>query len=144
MYEICNEDKIFIRKAGTIPNSSGGKNLFVDVAVTCPVQHKYVVDAAQTLGYSCNDYADEVKSKNFEARVHEEGALYLPAVFESFGGFSRDLPIFFSKLINSVSLRYDDLRCITSKHLYESLSCALMKSIARSITSRFPEYFHSV
>jgi len=102
------------------------------------------VAAAQTLGYSCNDYADEVKSKNFEARVHEEGALYLPAVFESFGGFSRDLPIFFSKLINSVSLRYDDLRCITSKHLYESLSCALMKSIARSITSRFPEYFHSV
>ena len=36
----------------------------------------YVVDAAQTLGYSCNDFADEVKSKNFEARVHEEGALY--------------------------------------------------------------------
>ena len=51
-----------------IPNYSGGKNLFVDVAVTCPVQHKYVVDAAQTLGYSCNDYADEVKSKNFESK----------------------------------------------------------------------------
>ena len=46
-----------------IPNYSGGKNLFVDVAVTCPVQHKYVVDAAQTLGYFCNDYANEVKLK---------------------------------------------------------------------------------
>ena len=50
------------------------------------------MDAAQTLGFSCNDYANEV-SKNVEARVHEEDALYLPAVFESFGGFSRDLPI---------------------------------------------------
>ena len=59
------------------------------------MQHKHVVDVAQTLGFSCNDYADEVKTKNFEARGHEAGALYLPAVFESFGGFSRDLPIFF-------------------------------------------------
>ena len=108
------------------------------------MQHKYVVDAAQMLGFCCNDYADKVKTKTFEARVHEEGALYLPPVFESFGGFSRDLPIFFSKLINSVSLRYDDLRCIASKHLYESLSCALMKSIACLITSRFPVYFCSV
>ena len=61
------------------------------------MQHRYVVDAAQlqTLGYSCNDYADEVKSKNFEATVHEEDALYLPAVKESFGGFSRAPNIFF-------------------------------------------------
>ena len=59
------------------------------------MQHKYVVDAAQTLAFSCNDYADEVKTKNSQARVHEAGALYLPAVFESFGGFLRDVPIFF-------------------------------------------------
>ena len=44
-------------------NYSGGKNLFLDVAVTCPVQHKYVVDAAQMLGFCCNGYADEVKTK---------------------------------------------------------------------------------
>ena len=31
-----------------IPNYSGSKNHFLDVAVTCPVQLKYVVDAAQT------------------------------------------------------------------------------------------------
>ena len=82
-----------------IPNYSGGKNLFLDVAITCPVQHKYVVEAAQTLGFSCNDYAHEVKTRNFEPRVLQEDALYLPAVFESFGGFSRDLPDFFSKKI---------------------------------------------
>ena len=62
------------------PNYSGNKNIFLDVAVILPGQHKYVVDAAQTLGFSCNDYANEV-SKNVEARVCEEDALYLPAVF---------------------------------------------------------------
>ena len=71
----------------------------------------------QTLVFSCNDHADEVKTKSFEARVHKEGALYLPALCESFVGFSIDLPIFVFKSINSVSLRYDDLRCVTSKHL---------------------------
>ena len=59
------------------------------------MQHKYVVDAAQTLGYSCNDDADEVKSKNFEARVHEEGALYFTAVFESFGDFQKNFQYIF-------------------------------------------------
>ena len=53
------------------------------VAVIFPGQHKYVVDA-QTLGFSWNDYANEV-SKSVEARVCEEDALYLPAVIESFG-----------------------------------------------------------
>ena len=123
-----------------IPNYSGGKNLFLDVAITYPLQHKYVVDAAQTLGFSCNNYADEVKCKNFEVRVQDEDALYLPAVFESFGGFSRDLPDFFCKLITSVSLRCDDSKCTISKHFYETISCALMKSIARSVTSRFPDF----
>ena len=32
------------------------------------MQNKHVVDAAQTLGFSCNDFADEVKTKNFEVR----------------------------------------------------------------------------
>ena len=59
------------------------------------MQHKYVVDAAQTLGYSCNDYADEVKSKNFEARVHEEGALYLPAVLNLLEDFQETFQYLF-------------------------------------------------
>ena len=41
-------------------------------------------------------YADKMKAKNFEERVHEEDALYLAADLESFGGFSRDFPTLFS------------------------------------------------
>ena len=49
------------------------KSLVLDNAVTCPLQHKYVVNAAQSAGFACNDYADEIKSKSFESRVQEEG-----------------------------------------------------------------------
>ena len=52
------------------------------------MKNKYVVAAAQTLGFSCNDCADIVKTKTLEARVDEEDALYLPDC-ESFAGFSR-------------------------------------------------------
>ena len=45
-----------------IPNYSCGKSLVLDNAVTCPLQHKYVVNAAQSTGFACNDYADEIKS----------------------------------------------------------------------------------
>ena len=47
-----------------VPNYSLGKDLVLDVAVTCPQQHKYYHSAAQSAGFACNTYADEVKIKN--------------------------------------------------------------------------------
>jgi hypothetical protein len=126
-----------------IPHYSSGKDLFIDIAITCPLQHKYVAEASHLQGFACNNYADEVKRRTFESRVADEGGLYLPAVFESFGGFSKDLPEFFSKMTHSISLRFSDPKWFTSKRVFETFSCALMKSIARSISSRLPENFGS-
>ena len=50
-----------------IPNYSCGKSLLLDNAVTCPLQHKYVVNAAQPAGFACNIYVDQIKSKSFES-----------------------------------------------------------------------------
>ena len=102
-----------------------------------------MVNAAKSAGFACDDYADEIKSKTFESRVQEEGFLYLPAVFESFGGFSRDLPDFFFKLTKSISMRFDEPQFIICKSMHEKLSCVLMKSIASSISSRLPDFFIS-
>jgi len=55
-----------------IPNYSCGKSLVLDIA-TCPLQHKCVVNAAQSAGFACNNYLDEIKSKSFESHVQEEG-----------------------------------------------------------------------
>ena len=81
-----------------VPNFSLGKDLVLDVAVTCPLQHKHLLEAAQTAGFACNEYAEQIKIKNYQERVERGGFIYLPAVFESFGGFSRDLPDFLFKL----------------------------------------------
>jgi len=71
-----------------------GKDLVLDVAVTCPLQHKYYHSAAQSAGFACNTSADEVKIKNYQERVENAGCTHLPAVFESFGGFLQDPPDF--------------------------------------------------
>ena len=122
-----------------VPNYSLGKDLVLDVAVTCPLQHKYYHSAAQSAGFACNTYADEVKIKNYQERVENEGCTYLPAVFESFGGFSQDHPDFLFKLSKGMSLRLNESKSTITKYMYENLSCALMKSIARCISSRFPD-----
>ena len=123
-----------------VPNHTCGKDLALDVAVTCPLQHKYLHDASVIAGFACNDYAVQVKMKNFQERVEQEGFIYLPVIFESFGGFSEDFSSFVHKLSISVSARLNEVKSATQKHLYELISCVLMKSLARSVSSRFQEF----
>ena len=50
---------------------------------------------------------------------------------------------FLGKLTSSVATRFGDNRSMSKKSLFDKLSCTLMKHIARSISSRFPEHFVS-
>ena len=77
-----------------IPNFSCGKGLVIDTAVTCPLQKGFVHNSSLAPGYSCNKYAEEVKSKPFRDRVINEGFDYLPFMMESFGGFSEGTILF--------------------------------------------------
>ena len=51
---------------------------------------KYVRLASQTVSFTCNKYAQEAKYDRYENRVKSEGHLYLPIVFEYYGGMSDD------------------------------------------------------
>ena len=125
-----------------IPNYSGGKDLAIDFAVTCPLQSKYLRDSAITSGHACNSYALEIKSNNFEQRVQQQNMEYLPIILETFGGFSSESLVFINKLTNSISLRYSESRASCANSFFEKVSCLLMKLLARSISSRFEEFSH--
>jgi len=126
-----------------VPNYSFGKDLVLDVAITCPLQHKYLNDASAIAGFACNDYAENIKQKNFQARVEQEGFLYLPFILETFGGFSDDVGDFIHRLSSNVATRLNDSKASTQKNMYEMISCVLMKSLARSVSSRFEEFCQS-
>ena len=112
-----------------------GKDLAVDFAITCRLQHKYLVDSFLMSGFSCNDYAAEIKCKSYQSRLQAEGIMYLPFVLETFGRFSDDTSDFLNKLISDsgISSRFSEPKRISSKQAYKSLSCALMKMEDRSL-----------
>ena len=123
-----------------IPNYSAGKDLAVDFAVTCPLQSAYLHEAANTSLYACNKYAEDIKLAKFQNCVQLEGLDYLPFVFESFGGLSMDTESFISKLATSISHRFGDSRHVVLANIFQNVACILNKSIARSISSRFPDF----
>ena len=82
-----------------------GKDLAVDFAITCPLQHKYLVDSSLISGFACNDYAAEIKCKSYQSRLKAEGIMSL-LFLETFGGFSDDTPEFLNKLISGISSRF--------------------------------------
>ena len=94
---------------------------------------------AQTLNFSCNDALMKSKQKILKKEFMKK----VPYTSQPFLSLLEDLQetfqYFSSKSIQSVHSSYDYLRCVNSKHLYDSLTYALMKLIARPITSRFPE-----
>ena len=92
-------------------------------------------------GYACNKYAQEVKVKNFGNKVTSEGFEYLPVVLESFGGFSEGVSALVDRMTYTSSIRFNQNRNFTKKYFYEKISCILMKHIARSISSRCPDFF---
>ena len=113
-----------------IPNYSAGKDLAVDIAVTCPLQSAYLHEAANTSLYACNKYAEDIKLAKFQNRVQLEGLDYLPFVFESFGGLSMDTESFISKLATSISHRFGDSRHVVLANIFQNVACILNKSIA--------------
>lgn len=86
----------------------------------------------------CKVYAKQKKKK--ENRVKSDGHLYPTIVFESFGGMSDDAVDFVKKMLQSVSTRINENKVLVSKLFYEQVSCILMRSIAKSLISRFLEF----
>ena len=110
------------------------------MAVTCLLQHKYLHDAFVNAGFACNEYAVHIKQKNYQDRVEQEGFVYLPFILESFGGFSSNVSEFIHRLSSNVGIRFNESKSFIAKNIYELISCVLMKSLARLVSSRFEEF----
>ena len=103
--------------------------------------NKSIHNSSLIQGFTCNEYAQSIKVKNFGIKVTSEGFEYLPVVLESFGGFSDGVSSLVDRFTCTSSIRFNVNRSLSKKHFYDNISCTLMKHIARSISSRFPDFF---
>jgi len=56
-----------------------------DVAVTCPLQAKYVDSAVSKALHAAEDYAKNVKNRTYRVPCAERGLGFTPLVVESLG-----------------------------------------------------------
>jgi hypothetical protein len=122
-----------------VPNVLGGKSLCCDLAVTDPLQDKYVHRAATSQCFSANDYAVNVKMKKYSDMInrHKDTLVFFPMVVETFGAWSQKAVDFFKLLVNWLSHRDSNTaRSIIHLNLMQRLSCILQRGTARMLLNR--------
>ena len=60
-----------------------GKGACFDVAVTCPLQRKYIEHSARTQLHAAEHYAEHVKLPKYSEACAAQNLLFIPLVFES-------------------------------------------------------------
>ena len=70
----------------------------LDVAVTDPLQNKYLIKAASVDCHAANQYAHDVKWRKYGKEVKEIGAHFAPVIFEVYGAVGKEG----ERVINSI------------------------------------------
>jgi len=66
-----------------IPSIKNQSNVCLDVAVTCPFKGTYKREIE-----ACNKYAEEIKLRRYEHSFKGGNLIYVPVVFDTFGGLN--------------------------------------------------------
>jgi hypothetical protein len=127
------------RPADVLVKGFSSLDMCLDVAVTSPLQSKFVSKAAESDGHSASAYFN-LKKLKYAADVEESGSMsFLPLVVETFGRWHPDSLRFLDSLAFKHSINQDDgptaLKMSRTK-LFQSLSFALQFHNSVMITER--------
>ena len=113
-----------------------GKGACFDVAVTCPLQRKYIRQAAETQLYAAEDYAEHVKIPKYSEACAAQNLLCIPLVFESFGGMTKNTEETLLRTARSYCHRLSIENSIGIPQMFQRISVVLHRHNARMILSR--------
>ena len=111
----------------------------IDIAVTNPLQPKFLQQAAVTPGHACETYAQEVKVDRFAAGVETLGYRYTAAVVETYGRWNKAGARIVRKTIHALAAAKHISKSAASIRVNQRLSCALWRNNARAVLDRLPE-----
>ena len=115
---------------------SEGKGACFDVAVTCPLQIKYINRAANEQLYAAEDYAENVKIPKYSQACAALNLLCIPLVFESFGGMTKNTEETLLRTARFYCHRLSIENSIGITQLFQRISIVLHRHNARMILSR--------
>jgi hypothetical protein len=118
-----------------ISNFSLNSDYCLDIAITSPLQNKYVTKASNTEGYAATSYYSK-KMSLYAKAVEAEDMTFQPIVFESYG---RIAPESLPTLLKIAAIRADrssSTRSQASRHLFQKISVALQIRNANMVHKR--------
>ena len=122
-----------------IPQLFGGKAAALDIAVTCPLQDKYInleIDPA-------DHYADTVKHATYDEGFKGVDIDFIPVVMDTFGGYGAEGLRAITEIIRRGASRLNLPPSIYKTQCWQRLSLSLQKSNSRMVLTRVdhPEVF---
>jgi hypothetical protein len=121
-----------------VPDVMAGRTLCCDLAVTDPLQVKFVSDAAKTPCKAAERYGVEVKlAKYSDLLARNKDIVFWPIIIESFGGYNSKSLLFFKLLSNWLCQRDPSVdRSSLSSSLFQRASCILQRANAKALLAR--------
>ena len=120
-----------------IPRHSGGKDAALDVTVVNPLQAALVHQAAQTPGHALSVAHKRKMDKSWQP-CNQQGIVFLPLAVESLGAWHKSAIQEVKKLGSLLARHTGEEEAITTKHLFQQLSLALVKGNAALLNNRNP------
>ena len=121
-----------------VPDLSLGRPSMADVAVTCPLQSKYVDLAANNSLHAAHDYALVVKRDKYQKACDERNFSFHPLVVETTGGWCDSARDYIDHIVFSLARRERLPRDLVKRQLYQVLSVTLQRANSNMLLSRTP------
>ena len=121
-----------------VPDLSLGQASMADIAVTCPLQSKYVMEAANVSLHAAHHYAQEIKREKYQKACDERYLSFHPLVVETTGGWCDSAREYIDLIVFSLARRERLSRDLVKCQLYQVLSVVLQRANSNMLLSRTP------
>jgi hypothetical protein len=135
---VKEKSHIFIDKPGHrpadvyIPQLFGGKAAALDIAVTCPLQDKYLNSELDPADH----YSNSVKHAKYDEGFIGLDIDFIPVVLDTFGGFGSEALRALKEIIRRGSARLNLPMSTYKSQCWQRLSLSLQRSNIRMILTR--------
>jgi hypothetical protein len=118
-----------------LPNFSLQKDYCLDIAITSPLQHKYLEHSAKVDGYAADHYFG-FKMTKYAKDVEDAGHIFKPIVFETFGRVANESYDTLVKIAIRKAERFSSSQSETIRQFFQHLSVTLQIRNANMVLKR--------
>ena len=116
-----------------LPHFTSGKEAIIDVAITCPLQSKYIDQTGTLQLHAANNYATTIKTPKYSPSASKSNLNFIPFVVETSGGWCSEAADALEHMAWLTAGRNECLASTSRSQIHQALSVALHAANSRTI-----------